>query len=363
MFDLASGRGPLPLSPLESILVQQNQSKTLSELGEIIGAEVVGDGSVTVSGVATLEDAQSGQLSFLANAKYEPQLEGTKASAIIVAANHKPGRLPLLKAKDPYLALQKAVVALHGYRRHPHVGVHAKAHVEPSATIGEGSVVYPGAYIGEGVRIGRDCVIYPNVVIYERCVLGDRVTIHAGSIIGADGFGYATSAGVHHKIPQIGNVVIEDDVEIGANSTIDRAALGSTVVGKGTKIDNLVTLGHNVRTGPGCLIVAQAGVAGSTTLGHHVVLGGQCGVAGHVEIGDGVMAGAQCGIIGSVEAGQVVHGSPHMPYKEARRAYTLLRELPQVVGRIKELEKLADEIRNSNFEIRNKSEVQNPKLE
>ena len=318
-------------------------SITLSTLAGIIGAELVGDGAVVVSSVNTLDEARAGQLSFLSNPKYEKQLATTRASAVVVGLNVKSDHVPLLRAKDAYLAHQKAMVAIHGYRTHPHAGVHVKATVDESATIGAGTTVYPGVYIGPRVSVGKDCVIYPNVVIYEGCVLGDRVIVHAGAVIGADGFGYATSGGVHYKIPQVGNVLIEDDVEIGANSTIDRAALGSTVVGRGTKIDNLVTLGHNVKTGPGCMIVAQVGIAGSTTLGHHVVLGGQVGVAGHIDIGDGVMAGGQCGITNSVEAGAFIHGSPHMPYKEARRAYSLLRELPKVVERIKVLEKKNEE--------------------
>lgn len=319
-------------------------TKTLRELAELIGAEVVGDGGVIVSSVNTLDEAEPGQVSFLANPKYEKQLELTRASAVIVGASSKFNRLPLLRAKDPQLAYQRAVLALHGDRRHPHTGVHPAAHVDPSASVGLGTVIYPGVVVGPEVSIGRDCLLYPNVVIYDRCVLGDRVVVHAGSVIGADGFGYATSGGVHYKIPQVGNVVLEDDVEIGANCTIDRAALGSTLVGKGTKIDNLVTLGHNVRTGPGCLIVAQAGIAGSTTLGHHVVLGGQVGVAGHIEIGDGAMAGAQCGIISSVEAGQIVLGAPHMPAREARRVYAIFRELPDLASRVKGLERLVEKL-------------------
>ncbi len=315
------------------------ESTTLHQLADQIGAQVVGDGSITVSSVNTLEDACPGQVSFLANPKYEKQLETTRASAAIVGLKTESTRLPLLKAKDPYLAYQKAVVALHGHRRHPHTGIHPKATVDPSATVGEGTIIYPNVYVAPGVSIGRGCVLYPNVVIYENCVLRDRVIIHAGAVIGADGFGYATSAGIHHKIPQIGNVILEDDVEVGANSTVDRAALGSTIVGKGTKIDNLATLGHNVKTGPGCLIVAQAGVAGSTTLGHHVVLGGQAGVAGHLDIGDGVMAAAQCGILNSIEPGEVLLGSPAMPISHARRVYAILRELPKVVQRIRRLEK------------------------
>jgi UDP-3-O-[3-hydroxymyristoyl] glucosamine N-acyltransferase len=320
------------------------QSRTLYQLAEEIGAQLVGDGSVTVSSVNTLEDARPGQLSFLSNPKYEKQLATTQASAAIVGNNVQSDRLALLRAKDPYLAHQKAVVILHGYRKHPHTGIHPLAYVDPSAELGERVTVYPGVCIGPGVKIGNDCVLYPNVVVYDRCVIGDRVILHAGSVIGADGFGYATSGGVHHKIPQIGNVVLEDDVEVGANSTIDRAALGSTFIGKGTKIDNQVALGHNVKTGPGCLIVAQAGVAGSTTLGHHVVLGGQVGVAGHLEIGDQVMAAAQCGIIGSIEAGEVLLGSPSMPISHARRVYAIFRELPDLASRVRQLEKKLEKL-------------------
>ena len=315
------------------------ESRTIKQLAEEIGAQLVGDGSAAVSSVNTLEDARAGQLSFLSNPKYEKQLVTTKASGVIVGEKIQCDGKVLLRAKDPYLAHQKAVVVLHGYRKHPHAGIHAQAHVDPSAEIGEGTTVYPGVYIGPGVKIGSGCVLYPNAVVYDRCVLGDRVILHAGAVIGADGFGYATNGGVHHKIPQIGNVVLEDDVEVGANSTVDRAALGSTRVGKGTKIDNLVTLGHNVQTGPGCLIVAQAGVAGSTTLGHHVVLGGQVGVAGHLEIGDLVMAAAQTGVIASIEANQVVLGAPAMPISLARRVYAIFRDLPELVSRVRKLEK------------------------
>jgi UDP-3-O-[3-hydroxymyristoyl] glucosamine N-acyltransferase len=317
--------------------------KTLKELAAEIGAELIGDGSAAVSSVSTLDEARPGQLGFLSNPKYQKQLQTTQASAVIVGNDIVCDRLNLLRAKDPHLAMQKAVVALHGHRRHRHCGVHPRAVVDETARVGAGTVVYPGAFIGADVTLGSDCVIYPNAVIYDGCVIGDRVIIHAGAVIGADGFGYATSAGVHHKIPQIGNVIIEDDVEVGANSTIDRAALGSTFIGKGTKIDNLVALGHNVRVGPGCLLVAQVGVAGSTTLGHHVVLGGQVGIAGHLEIGDMVMAAGQCGISGSVEPSAVIGGSPHMPLREARRVYTLLRELPAIVKRVKDLENAASQ--------------------
>ncbi len=334
------------------------QQRTIAELAATIGAEVVGDGSAVVTGVNTLEDAGPGQVSFLANDRYAPQLDTTRATAVIVGPKAKPtDRLVLLRAKDPYLAYQKALVAIHGFRRHPFAGVHPRAFVDPSAAVGPGTVIYPGAYVGPETRVGADCVIYPNAVIYDRCVVGDRVILHAGSVIGADGFGYATSGGVHHKIPHVGNVVLGDDVEVGANATVDRAALGSTTVGAGSKIDNLATLGHNVKAGVGCLVVAQAGVAGSTTLGDYVVLGGQAGLAGHITLGDQVMVGAQCGVIGDVEAKQIVHGSPHMPYKEAKRAYTLLRNLPELANRLKELEKLAEKLKHLGGEEENQPQM------
>ena len=328
------------------------EHRTVAELAAAIGADVVGDPSAVVTAVNTLEDATAGQVSFLANEKYAPLLETTRATAVIVGPKAKDtDRLTLLRAKDPYLAYQKALVAIHGFRRHPFAGVHPQAHVDPTATVGEGTTIYPGAYVGAGTTVGRDCVLYPNAVVYDRCVLGDRVVLHAGAVIGADGFGYATSGGVHHKIPHVGNVVLGDDVEVGANATVDRAALGSTTVGAGSKIDNLATLGHNVRTGVGCLVVAQAGVAGSTTLGNYVVLGGQAGLAGHIDVGDQAMVGAQCGVTGDVEAKAIVHGSPHMPYKEARRAYTLLRNLPEIVDRLKKLEKLAEKLKHLGGDV------------
>jgi UDP-3-O-[3-hydroxymyristoyl] glucosamine N-acyltransferase len=325
-------------------------SKTLRQIAEHLGAELFGDPELAFSSVSALEDAGPGQLSFLSNLKYKKHLETTAASAVIVGDGLPFEKLPLLRVKDPQFAFQQAVLFLHGPRKHPHSGVHPAANVDPTAEIDESTILYPGVYIGPEVKIGRDCVLHPNVVIYDRCVIGDRVIIHSGAVIGADGFGYATHQGTHYKIPQIGIVKIEDDVEIGANSTIDRAALGVTLIGKGTKIDNLVMVAHNVQTGPHCLLVAQAGIAGSTTLGHHVVLGGQVGVAGHVEIGDGAMAGAQCGITNSVEPGQIVLGSPHVPLKDARRMFILWRELPDMVKRIKKLEAQLEKLQPGSSE-------------
>jgi UDP-3-O-[3-hydroxymyristoyl] glucosamine N-acyltransferase len=317
---------------------------TLKELAEKIGAELESDPGTPITGVGTLEDAKAGQVTFLANPRYLKQLETTAASAVIVAPSVKSDRLPLLKAKDPYYAFALAVRFLTGERKHPFAGIHPKATVDPSATIGEGTIVYPGVYIGPRVRVGRDCVLYANVVIYEDCAIGDRVVIHANTSIGPDGFGFATHGGVHHEIPQIGNVIVEDDVEIGANCAIDRAALGSTVIGKGSKLNDLIAIGHNTKMGPHCLIVSQVGIAGSATLGHHVTLAGQVGVAGHIEVGDNVTVGAQAGVTNSVPEQSVLLGSPAMPIRQARRVAAVFVQLPELQDRVKKLEQAVEEL-------------------
>ncbi|HTW95971.1 MAG TPA: UDP-3-O-(3-hydroxymyristoyl)glucosamine N-acyltransferase [Tepidisphaeraceae bacterium] len=317
---------------------------TLTELAKNIGAQLKGNPSLEISGVAALEEAGPDQVSFLSNPKYEKQLQSTQAGAVIVGLGTQSDRLNLLHTNDPYFSFAKAVIALHGHRVHPFAGVHPKAAVEETATIGEGTVIYPGAYVGPRVRIGRDCILYPNVVVYEDCVIGDRVIVHAGAVIGHDGFGYATSQGVHHKIPQVGGVVIEDDVEIGANAAIQRAALGSTVIGQGTKIDSLVSIGHGSRIGAHGLLVSQVGVAGSTTIGHHVTLGGQVGVAGHLKIGSNVTAAAQAGITNDVADQEAVMGSPALPLRLARRVVVLTTQLPELLERIRHLEQQVGEL-------------------
>jgi UDP-3-O-[3-hydroxymyristoyl] glucosamine N-acyltransferase len=311
---------------------------TLSELAAAIGAEVAGDGSVRVSSVAPLEDASAGQVSFLANPRYAKQLETTAASAVIVGLSTNSERVPLLKAKDPYYAFAQAVVKLHGHRKHPHAGIHPKAYVDPTAKVGEGTILYPGVYVGPRARVGRDCVLFPNVVVYDDCVIGNRVTIHANSAIGPDGFGYATHGGIHHKIPQVGNVVIEDDVEIGSGVCIDRAVLGSTIIGAGSKLNDLISIGHNARIGPHALLVSLVGVAGSVTVGHHVTMAGQVGIAGHLKIGDNVTIGAQSGVINNVPDQSTLLGSPAMPISQARRVAAIFVQLPEFNERVKRLE-------------------------
>jgi UDP-3-O-[3-hydroxymyristoyl] glucosamine N-acyltransferase len=323
---------------------------TLRELAGAIGAELAGgEPGTVVSAVNTLEDAGPGQVTFLSNAKYVPLLETTRASAVIVARGVRSDRVALLRTGDPYFAFREAVVKLHGFRRHPHQGIHPAAHVDPTATVGEGTVLYPGVYVGPRAKIGRDCILYPNVVVYDDCVIGDRVILHAGTSVGQDGFGHATRKGpdgvvAHYKIPQTGNVVVEDDVEIGANSAIDRATLGSTVIGRGTKMGNLISIGHGARVGPHGLMVGLLGIAGSTKVGHHVTLAGQVGVAGHLDVGDNVVVGAQSGIINDVPDGTTVVGSPALPATKARRVYAVFTQLPELLDRVRKLEQQVEEL-------------------
>jgi UDP-3-O-[3-hydroxymyristoyl] glucosamine N-acyltransferase len=310
----------------------------LSELARAIEASVVGDASADVSGVATLDEATPSDVSFLANPRYADRLATTGAAAVIVAPGITSDRLNLLVAKDPYLAYCRAVVTLIGHRKHPFSGVHPLAHVDKTATVGEGTVVYPHCFVGPRVRIGRDCILYPGVVVYDDCVLGDRVTLHANTVIGQDGFGYATSRGVHHKIPQVGNVILEDDVEIGAGCAIERAAMGSTIIGQGTKFADLVSIGHGTKIGPHGLVVSLVGIAGSATIGHHVTIGGQAAINGHTRVGDQVTIAGQSGVVGDVEDRAVLLGSPALPIRQARRVYVAQARLPELIERVRGLE-------------------------
>ncbi len=338
-------------------------SFTLAEIAARVGAEVVGDGSVPITGVAPLEEAGPGSLSFFANKKYRAAYEQCRAAAVVVEPGEAavPGR-SLLRVANPYLAFAKASTLFHPARR-PAPGVDARASVHPTArvdasaevmalasvaagaTVGARTILFPGAVLGEGARVGEDCILYPNAVVREGCTLGDRVILQPGCVIGADGFGFAFdpegegSGPRHFKVPQAGVVVIEDDVEIGACSCIDRATLGATRIGRGTKVDNLVQLGHNVEVGPLSILCGQVGVAGSTKLGMGVVLGGQAGIVGHLHIGDGAKFGAQCGVMHDVEAGAVLGGTPSRPHAEWLRVEAALGKLPELLKRVRQLEK------------------------
>lgn len=342
---------------------------TLEELAGFLASagmacEVDGDKTVVVSSVATLEEAHEGQLSFLSNPKYARELATTKASAVLVRPDVTVDRpMNLLRTADPYAAVTAAMVRLHGYRRHPAWGRSSGAYVSPSALIGENANIAPGAYIDDEVRIGKNATIYPgvyiarrcrigddvmlfpNVVIYEECVLGDRVTIHAGSVIGEDGLGYAPVGEKWIKIPQIGNVVLGNDVEIGANCTIDRATLGSTLIGSGTKFSNLVAIGHGTKIGQDCMFVAQVGVAGSVHVGRHVTMAGQAGIVGHIVIGDNVTIGAKAGVTNNVDSGTTVLGQPAIPIQECKRQVAIMQKLPELKNEIRRLRRELDRLK------------------
>jgi UDP-3-O-[3-hydroxymyristoyl] glucosamine N-acyltransferase len=311
----------------------------LDELARRIEAQLVGgDGATEISSIAPIDTATAGQVAFLANQKYARELETTNASAVIVSQKVNADRVPLLKTADPYFAFRQAVVAIHGFRRHPQAGIHPAAHVEPSARIGARAIIYPGVYVGPNCVIGDDCIIYPNAVLYDDTRVGDRVIIHACAVIGIDGFGFAPHIGEHHKIPQVGRVVIEDDVEIGPCCSIERGALEETRIGRGTKIDGLVVVGHATTIGPHGIIVAQTGIAGSVTIGHHVTMGGQTGIAGHLKIGDQVTIAAQSGVMADVEDKAIMIGAPAMHATHARRVYMMMTKLPEIVERLRDLE-------------------------
>jgi len=229
-------------------------------------------------------------------------------------------------------------VLLHGHRKHPHEGVHPLAHIDPTARLGRGCVIYPGAYVGPGATLGNECILYPNAVVYDGCVLHDGVILHAGAVIGQDGFGYATHGGEHHKIPQVGIVELHDNVEIGANVTIQRATLGKTVIGAGTKISDLVAIGHGAGIGEHGLLVSLVGIAGSTKIGHHATIGGQAGVAGHLVVGNRVTIAARGGVVGDVPDGTVLYGAPATPAPHGRKGLMLQAQLPEIVERIRKLE-------------------------
>ncbi len=281
----------------------------LGELAAKIGGTLTGDPKRIVRGAGGLAEAGPDEITFLANSRYERHMAATRAAAVLVAADYAGPGESLIRCQDPYFAFRQAMVLLYGFRKHPFTGIDPSARIDPTARIGEnvaiaqyatvssgvtigaGTVIYPGVFIGPDSRLGRDCILYPNAVIYDMSVLGDRVTIHACTVIGEDGFGYATYKGRHEKIPTPGWVEIGDDVEIGACCAIDRATMGPTAIGAGTKFSNLVAIGHGTRVGKGCLFVAQSGIAGSTTIGDYCAFAGQSGVVGHITIGSGVLAG------------------------------------------------------------------------
>jgi UDP-3-O-[3-hydroxymyristoyl] glucosamine N-acyltransferase len=331
----------------------------LRDIADRLQCRLEGDGDVDIVRVAAIHKAEPGDLTFVANSRYLPQLATTRASAVILGtakgtAQHVP--CAVLRADDPYSAFAHAV-SLFAPLARPAIGVDPLSAVASDATIGEGAsigpfvtigagvsvgartIIHPNVVIGPGARVGDDCVIHSQASIRERVVIGHRVTLHDGVVVGSDGYGFARQKdGTHLKIPQHGDVVIEDDVEIGANSTIDRPAIGETRISAGTKLDNLVHVAHGVAIGRRVLLAAQVGIAGSTTIGDDVMMAGQTGVAGHITVGDKAIVGAKSAVLQPVDAGAFVTGSPAFPHAEWRRASVAFRRLPSMKKRLAELE-------------------------
>lgn len=320
-------------------------------------------GDIEIAGCNTLEEAQEDEVSFLANSKYSKLLDKTRAGAVVLAPDQATRRDNVYVSQNPYYDFARIVQLFarpqgcwQGHSRLAFIHDQARvsdqatiypfAFIGPDTVVGSGSTIFSGAYIGEECRIGQDCIISANCSIMAGSVLGDRVVLHSGVVLGSDGFGFAQSSDHMQKVPQIGQVVIEDDVEIGANSTVDRAALGETRIGQGTKIDNQVQIGHNVRVGKGSVIVAQVGIAGSTNIGDKVILAGQVGIVGHLSIGDGCRVGAQSGINKSIPPGTDVSGSPAMDHRQYLRCATLHQKLPEIYQRMKALESEVKSLRS-----------------
>ena len=329
----------------------------LGELARALGCELRGDAGVEITGVAAIEDAAPGTLTFLADRRLAAKLTDTRAAAVLLSPDADDVGLPSLRAAHPYLAFVAAVELFHPPPPRPTPAIHPTAVIAASAQIAPGAWLGPHVTVGERVHIGRDAVLHARVTIYddvtigerftahagavvrERVTIGDRVVLHAGAVIGSDGFGYLPLPDRIRKIPHVGTVVLEDDVEIGANATVDRAAFGATCVGRGTKIDNLVMVAHGCRIGPECLIAAQVGLAGTSILGRRVMLGGQVGLAGHQTLGDGAQVAAKSGIHGDVPAGAVYGGYPATDVRLWRRMSSALARLPEALRRLRRVER------------------------
>jgi len=335
---------------------------TAKQIGEFLNGTVEGDENAQVGTLSKIEDGKLGSLCFLSNPKYESFLYTTEASVVIVSEDFVPSQATkstLVRVQDPYSAF---TILLDKYNEVVNMsdeegGIHDSSYIHPTATIGKNVFVgafccieknvvigdnvkiYAQTYIGADSKIGQDCVFFPGVKLYKQTVVGDRVIVHSNTVIGSDGFGFAPQKdGSYNKIPQIGNVVIEDDVEIGANTSIDRATMGSTFVRKGVKLDNLIQIAHNVDVGANSVVAAQTGISGSTKLGENSVIGGQVGIAGHLNLGKRTQVGAQAGINFNTEENKQWHGSPAQPLKEWMRSTVIFKKLPEVDKRVRELE-------------------------
>lgn len=333
----------------------------LGEIATLLDGQVIGDLDMEIKGVSGISDAQEGDITFVSDAKWLKALMTSKASAVILNKRIDELEKPQIIVKNPLYCFAR-LLSIFYPKSHVFKGISDSAFISEKAflgnnvtvypfafisddvKVGSGSIIYPNVFIGENTIIGDNCIIYPNAVIHHRVTIGKGVIIHSGSVIGADGFGYAYEGGSYHKIPQIGTVIIQDDVEIGANTTIDRATTGATIIGKGTKIDNLVQIGHNVRIGKNAILVSQTGIGGSSEIGDEVMLGGQAGVADHVSIESGTMIAAKAGVMGKVARG-VYSGTPAIAHKDWFKAVAIFNKLPELKKRVEELEEKIERMR------------------
>lgn len=339
---------------------------TAAQIAMLINGNVEGNPDTAVGSFGKIEEAKNGDLSFLANPKYEEFFYSTQASIIIVNDTFQPREktnATLIRVKDSYSAFAILLSKYQEMMQQQLNGIQDPSYISATATIGDGvfvgafayvgdnviigknSKVYPQVFLGNQVEIGENCTIHPGVKIYHQCKIGNNVIIHAGTVIGSDGFGFAPQAdGSFIKVPQIGNVIVEDQVEIGSNTTIDRATIGSTIIRKGAKLDNLIQIAHNVEIGSASVIAAQTGISGSTKIGKQVMIGGQAGIVGHILIGDGAKINAQSGVSKSLENGKTVTGTPAYDYTQALRGQAALRKLPEMQKRLQELEELVKQL-------------------
>ena len=338
----------------------------LSGIASLLHGEIFGDSTLEIKGITGIKEAREGDITFLSGKRHVKDLPLCRASCIIVQERLHDLALTQLKVANPYLAYARLLEHFYGKplkpfgvskdatisdkaRIAPNVSISPFSYIADGVSVGEGSVIYPFVFVGENTVIGEQCTVYPNVTLREGVTIGNRVIIHSGSVIGCDGFGYVFHEGRHYKIPQVGGVIIGDDVEIGSNVTIDRATTGNTAIGAGTKIDNLVQIGHNVTIGNNSIIVAQVGIGGSTVIGDYVTLAGQAGIADHVEIASETIIGAQSGVMGRVAKG-AYSGSPAMPHREWLKAQAVFAKLPELHRRIKALEDKFKELERRNVE-------------
>ena len=335
---------------------------SVKEIADFLEGEVIGDEKVVIKGASGIKEAKEGEITFLSNPRYNNLISQTRASAIIASEKISAAEKPVVLVDNASLAFAKilnkfypkelirpkgvhpAAIVARGVKLGRGVGIGAYAVIEENVVIGDNTVIYPGCYIGRNTQIGSDTLIYANVSIRESVTIGNRVVIQSGSVIGSDGFGFTTQKGRYQRIPQIGTVVVEDDVEIGANVTVDRARFDKTVIGKGTKIDNLVQIAHNVVIGRNCIIVAQVGISGSTTIGNNVTLAGQAGIAGHITVGDNATVAAQAGVSKSVPSSIVVSGYPAKPHSIAKRINACIQNLPRLYKKVEEIKKRIEEL-------------------